>query len=472
MALFLAACDGSSSVNDRTADSPTPNTPETPAIPQQPNAPLQPSTPAAPEGEPDFTLALASAEPGSALAITEGAESKIGVSTQFLNGFDRSVSLSVEGRAVDLEDLSLALSETTIVPGTSENQVRNLELTLRLAVGALPIMPHQRSVTVVGVSGATTKRLQLDIDVIPVPRPDVYLLIGQSNMSGSSGGGKDAGPGGLDEPHPRIRQLNVKGDDETPGAHTSRSLNVMPEVFVRAEDPLHKPLPAGASSKDGVSIGPGLSFAKAALGDTTQNIILVPAAWGDTGFCRELRPRGSWNAVVRNVGDLSNETLLYQRALLRTAVAIEESGGILRGIIMHQGEKDASDEFKGRDCVQYYAENIRLLVSELRTNITEDVRGPEWRDPEAAIPFVMGTMSRGADERNDYSQFSPAKSVVDGVHRNISGLLSYATFANFDDLVPPGYPCGAGDCIHFGASAAREMGRRYYMALRDAVDSQ
>src|SRR5690606_27718914 len=115
--------------------------------------------------------------------------------------------------------------------------------------------------------------------------------------------------------------------------------------------------------KTGDSIGPGLSFAKAALEDTTQDIILVPAAWGDTGFCRELRPRGSWNSVVRSVGDLASDTLLYKRALLRTAVTIQESGGILRGIIMHQGEKDASDEEnKGLDCVQHYAENLRLLI--------------------------------------------------------------------------------------------------------------
>lgn len=471
MALFLTACDGSSSVTDKSTGEP--GTPAAPSTPIVPTAPSQPTTPSAPAGEPDFELLLTGAAPGTPVAITEGTASKTLISTQFLEGFDKSVSLSVEGRAVDLEDLSIALSETMVVPGTETNPVRDVELTLRLAIGARPILPHQRTLTVVGTSGAVTKRLVLDIDVSPVPKPDIYLLIGQSNMSGASGGGKNAGPGGPDEPHPRIRQLNVKSDDDSSGAHTSRSLNVMPQVFVRAEDPLHKPLPSGATSKEGVSIGPGLSFAKAALEDTTQDIILVPAAWGDTGFCRELRPRGSWNAVVRNVGDLSNETRLYQRALLRTAVAIEESGGILRGIVMHQGEKDASDEdSKGLDCVQYYAENLRLLISALRKNIVADLRGPEWRDPEAAIPFVIGTMSRGVDERGDYSQFGPAKSVVDGVHRNVAGLLPYAAYSNFDDLVPPGYDCGAGDCIHFGASAYREMGRRYYMALRDAVDSE
>ena len=55
---------------------------------------------------------------------------------------------------------------------------------------------------------------------------------------------------------------------------------------------------------------------------------------------------------------------------------------------------------------------------------------------------------------------------MDAVHRNIGALLPYADWVNNDDLVPPAYPCGSSSCVHFGATANREIGRRYYEALK------
>ena len=80
-------------------------------------------------------------------------------------------------------------------------------------------------------------------------------------------------------------------------------------------------------------------------------------------------------------------------------------------------------------------------------------------------------MSRGVDENGDYSEYNAAKQLIDDVHRNVANPsvahpIPYAAVSVHDDLVPAaGYPCGYGDCIHFGARALREMGVRYHEAL-------
>ncbi|NND89386.1 MAG: hypothetical protein HKN42_00880, partial [Granulosicoccus sp.] len=131
------------------------------------------------------------------------------------------------------------------------------------------------------------------------------------------------------------------------------------------------------------------------------------------------------------------------------------------GILWHQGESDASGT-----CAPFYEENLTTLIAELRSRIVEDARGSEARAPDATIPFVLGTMSRGSDIRGDYSVFSSGKQIVDGVHRNIASLTPHAEVVLNDDLIPAnGYPCGEGSCVHFGALALREMGQRSHEAL-------
>ena len=87
------------------------------------------------------------------------------------------------------------------------------------------------------------------------------------------------------------------------------------------------------------------------------------------------------------------------------------------------------------------------------------------------MPFIVATMSRGSDSRGDFRAFGPLKDQIDSVHRNIATVVPHSGYVNADDLVPPAYPCGAGSCIHFGAAAYREMGKRYYRTLLDVLAS-
>ena len=412
-----------------------------------------------------FTVSAATATP----VLVEGEESgvRIPLTVTRAAGHTAPVSLALEGVAeADVANVSGAFAAATLGPGDA-----GTELVLQLAVGDRAIAPGTRRFLVAASDGQRTTRTELAVSVEPTDAPDVYLLIGQSNMVGASGENTQrAEPGGPDEPDPRIEQLNVSPNDPfelftSDAVFRSPERNVLSPYLVEAEDPLHEPVVPGREDKGFGYIGLGLSFAKSALGDVSRRIVLVPAAWSGSAFCdNENGPRGQWNARPSDRPELGN-TLLFERAVVRANTALAETGGILRGILWHQGESDSN-----LPCAALYANNLELLAEELRTRIDPDRRGAALRAPDAPIPFVVGTMSRGTDERGDYSDFNDAKRRIDEAHRAIGTRVAHSAVSVHDDLVPAnGYPCGVGDCIHFGAEALREMGRRYHAALQRAL---
>lgn len=377
-----------------------------------------------------------------------------------------NVQLSAAGSsAADSDLMTASFTDDSLAAGESTSS-----LSLELAIDALPIQPHIRTwVVTASVDGAAVLSTELDISIVPTSRPDLYLLVGQSNMVGfSEDDSKQAGPGGADAPVDRIKQLNVTGNDgenfataadfTNPSSQFNAGMPVSPAV-----DPLHDGFDTNVNGKRGQRIGPGLSFAKRALADTTADIYLVPAAWSDTGFCKRdtnRLPGIGWNATTKNDSALAG-TLLYERAVLRANIALSQTDGVLRAILWHQGEADSDDE----PCAQTYADNLAELATSLRTNIDQDARGAVARGPDAELPFIVGTMSMGADANSDQTPFTDLKQLVDDAHRNIANLIPLADFVNNDDLIPPAYPCGEGSCVHFGAAAQREMGIRYYERL-------
>ncbi|PID62256.1 MAG: hypothetical protein CSB44_03955 [Gammaproteobacteria bacterium] len=424
----------------------------------------------------DFSLVPATTN----VTLTEGDGDGVTVPLTLVRNDDYSGEVTLELRGetdADTTNLTADFSPQVLSDNDSDSSLR-----LELAIADAPILPQTRHFYLIADDNGNRHQLPLTIEVTPVQRPDVYLLAGQSNMIGFSGDGtKQAGPGQADEPHDRILQLNVTENSEAnfPNAlaYTALSNNVAGDApyLVRAEDPLHVPLDTAIGSKSLQYIGLGLSFAKAALPNTTQDIILVPAAWSGSSFCASPDgPFGNWNALDGDNSALGN-TLLYERALTRTDIALEQSGGILRGILWHQGESDANGA-----CAPLYQSNLEALMTALRSNIRADARGAEARGPAAPIPVVVGTMSRGSDERGDFSTFSDAKQIIDDVHNSAGDWLDYASVSNHDDLLPAnGYPCqrstpdhagGSNEsCLHFGPEALREMGRRYHSALREAL---
>lgn len=402
------------------------------------------------------------------VALTEGgAEVAVPVNITRIGNLSALVTLTAEGSSTaDERKLNWAFEDSSL--GAGENSTN---LILSLAIDNRPIKPHTRVLQVRAVSGSSTPLVaSLDIQVQPTDKPDVYLIVGQSNSIGfSEDDSKQAAPGQADAPDSRIRQLNVTGNDDTNFATAEdftddTKLYNLGSPLTIAIDPLHDGFDSSISGKSGQRISYALSFAKQALNDTTTDIYLVPAAWSDTGFCKRTTnrfPGIGWNATPTSNPALSG-TLLHDRAIARANIALAETDGILRGILWHQGEAD-SDTMA---CAELYAQNLTELIASLRTNIAQDARGAVARGSTSDVPFIAGTMSKGEDSRGSQLPFGEAKLLVDSAHRTISTLVPTMTnFVNNDDLVPPAYACGEGSCVHFGADAYREMGIRYYESL-------
>lgn len=406
----------------------------------------------------EFDLSLEHAR----VTLQEGADPGARVSIRVAPQGNEAVNLSVQGQTpADSADISVGLERSVL-----QGDQLSAELTLSLPVGMRPIKSQERRFNVVATSGEVVRIAELVLDVQPLAAPDVYLLIGQSNMVGSSeAGAKEILPGGLDQRHERIWQLNVAPNNSrifsSLADFQNESNTAIEPRFIEAEDPLHDPRNPVVPFKGGTTVGPILSFAKAALADTTQRIYLVPAAWGASGFCRVVGNELAWNAQNSDNVALGGTGLL-ERAMTRLSMTLRETGGVFRGILWHQGGADSNS----RACADAYAQNLKLMVERIRREAPQDARGEAARGSKAPVPFIVATQSKGADERGDYSLWSSTKSQVDAVHRNVASLLPYADWVNNDDLVPPAYPCGSSSCVHFGATANRETGKRYYEALK------
>ncbi len=411
------------------------------------------------------------------LTLREGMTEGVNIAVSITREDDHNspITLSIDGT----EASDNAFITSRLFPGELSPADSFSSINVFLAIADLPILPHERSFLVKATDGVETASTIVTINIEPVNAPDVYLLAGQSNMIGFSGDAtKQAFEGGPDAPNTQIVQLNVTKnldfDTENEAAifteendFTDLNSNIIVDnPIVVAEDPLHVPLdPNNVSGKDLSYIGLGLSFAKAALPNTSQNIVLVPAAWSGSAFCdNENGPLGQWNAQPTTDDALGN-TWLFDRAVERTNMALEQTGGILRGILWHQGESDANSA-----CANSYLPNLERLAKELRLQINEDVRGGDFRRDDSNIPFILGTMSRGFDENGDFSVFHPDKQTIDDAHKLLPGRVDHAQIVIADDLTPAnGYPCGNTSCIHYGPAALRELGRRYYSALVQAA---
>ena len=405
----------------------------------------------------------------TSLQLVEGSINSAIVDVRLPGGraASQDIRLTVrEGSSGALRQLRTRFEPAVIARGNNSTR-----LLVTLDIDIAPLLRHERRVVVQALEGDKQHETELILNIEPVAADDVYLLIGQSNMEGySEQGAKQASPGQLDAPVERIRQLNVKPNSTSVfwrnDLFRNAEYNLAGPRFVTAEDPLHEPRNTGLSGKGGTVVGPALSFAKTALLRTTRRIYLVPAAWSATGFCANAMGDIAWNVTPYRQDGLGG-SLLTQRALTRLNLTLHETGGILRGILWHQGGADANDA----RCANRYAENLKLLVEHLRRQARPDARGTGARGPQAAIPFIVATQSRGADARGDFSIWSDNKQRVDSVHRAISSLIPFSDFVNNDDLVPPAFPCGSNSCVHFGAAASRETGRRFDAALRRIVQA-
>ena len=166
---------------------------------------------------------------------------------------------------------------------------------------------------------------------------DLYLLIGQSNMSGR---GKIKT---IDRKmHPRV--LTLDKDNR----------------WVAAVDPLH-------FDKVSAAVGPGLTFGKAmAALDPTVVIGLVPCAVGGTPMVR-------WQKGAD----------LYEAAVERARIALAD--GVFAGALWHQGERDSQFPADAK----LYGRRLAKMVRDLRRDLST---------PELAV--VVAELGRFLDKKH------------------------------------------------------------------------
>ena len=188
--------------------------------------------------------------------------------------------------------------------------------------------------------------------------------------------------------------------------------------WMPARDPLHQKI---GLAEPGV--GPGLSFARAMLAsDPAVAIGLVPCAVGGSPLKRWVKG-----------GDL------YEQALARARAA--EKAGVIKGVLWHQGETD-SDQLPW---AASYETRLAGMIAELR----HDLGRPD-------LPFAIGQLG-------DFltAEKHPGVDTVRAAIKSVAARVPRAGYVDSAGLAHKG------DQLHFDASAARELGRRYALALAD-----
>jgi hypothetical protein len=216
----------------------------------------------------------------------------------------------------------------------------------------------------------------------------LFLLAGQSNMAGR----------GFVEPidtigDPRILRLNRDGEWEI------------------AKSPLH-------FDKDAAGVGPGFSFAKEMLKkDSSMVIGLIPCAAGGSSIDNWLYDK-YWEQT---------QSYPWNQALIRTKLALTK--GVLKGILWHQGEADASG-----DKLKAYPEKLELLVEKFRK---------VFNSP--ALPFVAGELP----------EFNKAAPAFNEMLKEEAKKIKFFAVVSGDGLT------ANPDGIHIDAASQRVFGERY-----------
>lgn len=242
----------------------------------------------------------------------------------------------------------------------------------------------------------------------------VYLLIGQSNMAG----GAETEPGDLEEDE-RIRVL---GYDDC--AATGRAYN----EWDTASPPLH------ACWSEG--IGPGDHFAKTLIealpaGDT---IGLVPCAIPGVDIDFFVKGvvsarRGEFTIPPDNHWDSAYDWVL-ERAILA-----QDAGGVIDGVIFHQGESDSGEPNRS-----LWADKVAGIVADLRT----DLGGAEF-------PLVVGEL------------------LYDGCCGSLNTIVNQLPSSIPNTYVASAADLNGVDQFHFDAPGVRTLGQRYGEAMIEAL---
>lgn len=241
---------------------------------------------------------------------------------------------------------------------------------------------------------------------------DLYLLVGQSNMSGRG----------------FLTEENRLGDPRVFSFGRE-------DRFVLAVEPLHWEKPAACGA------GLGMSFAIDMAGDDPKaRIGLIPCAFGGS-------PVVDWQPGARH----------YTNAVRRARLAMKQ--GTLKGILWHQGCSDAT----GRDKVGVYQKRLVRALSSLRRDL-----GAE------NVPIVLGELGEYLADNKEKERTD--KPELEKLQRfRYWPLINARTHAAARELGNAAVVSADGlksnpDLVHFDTASLRELGHRYARAMRNLME--
>ncbi len=221
-----------------------------------------------------------------------------------------------------------------------------------------------------------------------------------------------------------IGQSNMAG--RGPVDAESKKINeriVMLDSFnnwVPATDPVHFDKPAVAG------VGPAIGFANEMLeGNSRIKIGLIPCAWGGS-------PIKVWEPGVTYLNAHP-----YDDAIARAKIAMQK--GVLRGILWHQGESDNDSAH-----APLYLNKLKILIERLRS---------ELQSPN--MPFVAGEIG-----------YFNKTTIINDVISQLPAEVKNTAVVSAKGLTDKG------DHLHFNTASARELGKRYAIAMKQLLRHQ
>ena len=245
---------------------------------------------------------------------------------------------------------------------------------------------------------------------VPSSREDfhLFLLMGQSNMSG--GVGLAAGD---TKPVPQVLKMRYAKEGEEPkwaaGAH-----------------PLH---PRRPNKK--ARFGPGLSFAEAYLADKPGVTVgLIPMAWGG-----------------RSIAQLSKGSEIYGDAIRHTEAAMQV--GTLKGVLWHQGESDTVEQTR----TDAYENRLHRLIEDVR----EDLGNPQ-------LPFIVGNLAEFYGTGQDHKAPDRVARItkIKEILRRLPKKVPHTGFVESTGCSP-----AARAKVHFDRKSCVLLGKRYAKVYAD-----
>ncbi len=222
----------------------------------------------------------------------------------------------------------------------------------------------------------------------------VFLMAGQSNMAGR--GAIEAEDLVTNE-----RIITVNSENE----------------WTTAKEPIHF-YELGSSGLDC-----GMSFARELLKYVPDSvtIAMVPCAVGGSSVFQWLN-----DGTHRDVKLLTN---------FKQKVALSKKKGVIKGILWHQGERNANE-----DDLPEYQEALLALFSKFRTSVGNDT-----------LPIILGEIGRFAEPEEKAEYFDEINKIIRSVASENENLHSVSSEGLED----------RGDNLHFNSEGQRTLGKRY-----------